>query len=124
MAFSRLRPLLQITAVLAAALACLPVLNWMGGTLAAALQLPPGGNPRLAWDIGWLLVSLFAAVWLPAQHPPLWPRGIALFMTSLMMAAAVWAAWTMGADFPTWFCAALLIGLPLVATAAITLGRR
>lgn len=124
MAFARLRLLLKTTAVLAVALACLPTLNWLGGTLAAALQLPPGGNPRLAWDMEWLLVSVFAAVWLPARHSPLWPRGIALFMASLMMAAAVWAAWTMGADFPSWFCAALLIGLPLVATAAIALGRR
>ncbi|MBW8369032.1 MAG: hypothetical protein K0M70_14385 [Arenimonas sp.] len=110
--------------MLAVALACLPTLNWLGGTLAAALRLPAGGNPRLAWDMGWLLASVFAATWLPARLSPLWPRRVAVGLASVLMAAAVWAVWTMGEDFPPWFRAALLVGLPTTAAAAIVASRK
>jgi hypothetical protein len=106
----------------AAALACVPVLNELGGVLAGALSLPSGGTARLAWDLGWLLLSAFLTVWLPARWSPLWPRGLAVGLAGLFIGAAAWAAWNMGSDFPTWFVAAVLVGVPIVAGAAAWMG--
>ena len=115
---------LQALAVVIAGVACVPALNGLGGELASALALPRGGGPRLAWDLGWLLLSLFAAVWLPARWSPLWPRGLALGLSALLVAGIAWAAWTMGADFPPAFVAALLVGAPLAAGAALAIATR
>lgn len=115
---------LATMAVLVAGVACMPTLNHAGGMLAAALGLPVGGHARLAWDLGWLLLSVFAAVWLPARWSPLWPRGFALGLSLMLVAGACWAAFGMGADFPHWFVAGVLIGVPLVASAALALARR
>lgn len=111
-------------AVLAAGVACVPALNAAGGIAAKALGLPAGGHPRLAWDLGWLLLSVFAAAWLPARWSPLWPRGLALGLTIVLIASACWAAYRLGADFPQWFVACVLIGVPVAAGAALALARR
>lgn len=114
--------LLKTLVIVVAALASVPLLNELGGALAVVLGLPSGGNARLAWDLGWLLVSAFVAVWLPARWSPRWPRGLAVGLASLWIGAAAWAAWNMGSDFPAWFVAAVLIGVPVVAGAAAWLG--
>ncbi|HEU0152220.1 MAG TPA: hypothetical protein VFQ84_02615 [Arenimonas sp.] len=102
--------------LVAAALASVPAINWIGGELAAALRLPPGGTPRLAWDLGWLLLSAWVAVFSVARWSPLWPRGLALALGGLLFAASVWAAWNMGGDFPGWFVTGVLVGTALAAT--------
>lgn len=116
------RRVLLAALIVAAALACVPVLNALGGALAGALSLPSGGTARLAWDLGWLLLSAFMTVWLPARWSPHWPRGLAVGLAGLWIGAAAWAAWNMGSDFPAWFIAVVLIGVPLVAGAAAWLG--
>ena len=121
---SRMGNTLRALAALLASLACVPGLNLLGGELALALALPRGGGPRLAWDLGWLLVSVFAAVWVPARWSPLWPRVLALGLSVLMVGGIAWAAWTMGADYPLWFVAALLVGAPLAAGAALVIAAR
>lgn len=108
--------------IVASALACVPAINALGGALAPAMGLPSGGHARLAWDLGWLLLSAFATVWLPARWSPLWPRGLAVGLAGLWIGAAAWAAWNMGSDFPAWFVGAVLIGVPIVACAAAWLG--
>lgn len=114
--------LLKTLLIVAAALACVPVLNPLGGALAAQLRLPSGGTARLSWDLGWLLLSAFATVWLPARWSPLWPRGLAVCLAGLLIAAAAWAAWNLGSEFPRWFVAGVLVGVPMVAGAAVALG--
>jgi hypothetical protein len=116
------RRVLLAALVVAFALACVPVINAVGGALASVLRLPSGGTARLAWDLGWLLLSAFMAVWLPARWSPLWPRGLAICLAGLWIGAAAWAAWNMGSDFPTWFVAAVLVGVPIVAGAAVWIG--
>lgn len=116
------RRVLLAVLVLAAALACVPVINGVGGVLASVMRLPSGGTARLAWDLGWLLQSVFVTVWLPARWSPLWPRGLAVCLACLWLGSATWAAWNMGSDFPTWFVAALMTGVPVVAGAAAWLG--
>lgn len=121
---SRTVKALHALATVLAGVACVPALNLLGGELASALALPRGGNPRLAWDLGWLLLSVFAAVWLPARWSPLWPRGLALGLSAVLVGGIAWAAWTMGADFPRWFVAALLVGTPTAAGLALAIAAR
>lgn len=121
---SRMIKALHALATVLAGVACVPALNLLGGELASALALPRGGNPRLAWDLGWLLLSVFAAVWLPARWSPLWPRGLALGLSAVLVGGIAWAAWTMGADFPRWFVAALLVGAPIAAGVALAIATR
>jgi hypothetical protein len=111
-------------AVLLAGVACVPALNTAGGALASALGFAAGGTLRLAWDLGWLLLSVFAAVWLPARWSPLWPRGLALGLSIVLVGAVAWAAWTMGGDFPRGFVAALVVGAPVAAAAAMVIAAR
>ena len=111
-------------AVLLAGVACVPALNTAGGTLAAALGLAAGGTLRLAWDLGWVLLSVFAAVWLPARWSPIWPRGLALGMSVVLVGAVAWDAWTMGGDFPRGFVVALVVGAPLAAAVAMVIAAR
>ena len=116
------RRVLLAALVVAFALFCVPVINAVGGALASVLRLPSGGTARLAWDLGWLLLSAFMTVWLPARWSPLWPRGLAICLAGLWIGAAALAAWNMGSDFPTWFVTAVLVGVPIVVGAAVWMG--
>ena len=104
-----------LRSLLAIALAAVAVVlvNQAGGWLAEWLGLPPGGNGRLAWDLGWVIASGTAGIWVTARTAPCAPRGHALVSFVLLLAAAVWAVLEMGADFPWWFCAGLVLALPL-----------
>lgn len=121
---SRALRALASLAVLLAAGACVPALNNAGGALASALGFAAGGTLRLAWDAGWVLLSVFAAVWLPARWSPLWPRGLALCLSVLLVGGVAWSAWTMGADFPRGFVVALLVGAPIAAAVAMVIAAR
>lgn len=120
----RWKPALQSLGVALAAMACVPAINLLGGTLAEALLLPRGGTGRLAWDLGALLLSVFMAVWLPARWARLWPRVLAVMQAGLCTAAVAWAAWSLASDFPRWFVAGALLGTPAMAAIAMTLGAR
>lgn len=115
---------LDSLAALAAGVACVPALNTAGGALAAALGFAAGGTLRLTWDASWVLLSVFAAVWLPARWSPLWPRGLALGVAVVLLGGVAWAAWTMGGDFPRGFIAALVVGAPIAAAVAMVIAAR
>lgn len=116
------RRVLIAALVVVAALASVPVINGVGSALASVMRLSSGGTARLVWDLGWLLLSAFVTVWLPARSSPLWPRGLAVGLAGLWIGAAAWAAWNMGSDFPAWFVGAVLIGVPVVAGTAAWMG--
>ncbi|WP_226467495.1 hypothetical protein [Luteimonas panaciterrae] len=118
-----LRSLLAI----ALALAAVVVINLLGGELADWFGLPPGGDGRLAWDLGWVIASGTAAIWVAARAAPRAPRGHALAFFVMLLAAAVWGVVRMGGDYPGWFCAGLVLTLPLqgwVGMKLALLGRR
>lgn len=115
-----LRSLLAI----ALALAAVVVINQLGGELAEWIGLPPGGDGRLAWDLGWVIASGTAAIWVTARVAPCAPRGHAGVSFVLLLAATVWAVFEMGADFPWWFCAGLALALPLEGWLGLKLALR
>ncbi|KFL37256.1 hypothetical protein N788_10475 [Arenimonas donghaensis DSM 18148 = HO3-R19] len=95
------------------AVAVVPALNLAGSWLAAALQLPPGGTGRLAWDLGWLAASGIAmvatATALATRHHAA-HAGLAGLLLGLGLG---WAVASVGGDFPVWFTALALLTLPL-----------
>lgn len=109
----RLITMLRSPLTIALAAVAVLLVNQVGGWLAEWLGLPPGGDGRLAWDLGWVIASGTAAIWVTARTAPCAPRGHALVSLVLLSAAAVWAVFEMGADFPWWFCAGLVLALPL-----------
>lgn len=88
--------------------------NWSGGELAARLGLPPGGDARLGWDLGWTVAAGAVALWIVARWAPMAARAQALLAWLLLAAATVWAVVELGGEFPSWFCAGLLLALPLL----------
>lgn len=118
-----LRSLLAIALALAAVVA----INQLGGELADWLGLPPGGDGRLAWDLGWVIASGTAAIWVVTRAAPCAPRGHALAFFVMLLATVVWGVVRMGGDYPGWFCAGLVLTLPLqgwVGMKLALLGRR
>ncbi len=115
-----LRSLLAITLAVVAVV----LVNQAGGWLAEALEFPTGGDSRLAWDLGWVIASGTAAIWVTARVAPCAPRGHALVSFVLLLAAVVWAVFEIGADFPWWFCAGLVLALPLEGWLGVKLALR
>ncbi|AKC87103.1 hypothetical protein [Pseudoxanthomonas suwonensis] len=108
-AWTAFRSLLAVLLAFAAVFA----VNLLGSWLAAWLVLPAGGSPRLAWDLLWVVLSGIAGAWVAVRSAPCTPRGHALAFLLLMLAMDTAAVVRMGADFPLWFSAGLLLTLPL-----------
>lgn len=106
------------------ALALLPLVNLAGGELADRFDLAGGGTGRLAWDLGWLLVSVLSSTWLLVKLAPCAPRPHALVWSALLFAMALLAVMRLGEDFPRWFIAGLLPGVPLHAWLGFRLASR
>lgn len=98
---------------MSAAVVALVSVNLIGGTLASWLGFPPGGTGRLAWDLAWAIAGGTAAIATATYCAPAAPRRHALVCFAALSIAAVYAVAQLGGDFPPWFCAGLLLSLPL-----------
>lgn len=96
-----------------AAVFALVSVNFIGGTLAPWLGFPSGGTGRLAWDLAWAIAGGTAAIATATYCAPAAPRRHALVCFAALLIAAVYAVAQLGGDFPPWFCAGLLLSLPL-----------
>jgi hypothetical protein len=108
----RVLPVLRSS--LAMALACVIVVavNQGGGELAGLLGFPHGGDRRLAWDLGWVVVAGVLATWVLVKLAARAPRIHALVFFAAMLCVAVWGVMQLGDDWPRWFSAGILLGLP------------
>jgi hypothetical protein len=98
---------------MASALAVLLLVNLAGGALADRTGSPAAGEARLAWDLGWFFVAGSLAAWTVAKLAPRAPRlHVAAFFA---LVTGVLAVVRLGDDWPHWFSAGILIGLPLQA---------
>jgi len=113
--------LLRSVLAFCAASAVLVALNLAGGALAPLAGLPPGGTPRLAWDLAWLALACVAAGVAAAWLAPAAPRSHALAFLGVLLAVLAAGLWQSG-GWPAWFMAGVLLA-PLLAT-AVVLARR
>lgn len=95
------------------ACAALMLANLAGGWLGDLLRLPQGAL-HLAWDLGWVWVAGILAAWLVARLALRAPRAHVVAWTVLMLGIAITAAWQVG-DWPAWFVAGVVLGVPLQA---------
>ncbi|QWF19062.1 hypothetical protein [Lysobacter capsici] len=98
---------------MSAAVFALVAINLVGGTLAPWLGFSPGGAVRLVWDLAWAIAGGIAAIATASWCAPAAPRRHALVGFAALLIAAVYAVLQLGGDFPPWFCAGLLLSLPL-----------
>ena len=98
---------------MAMAVAVMVLANHAGGTLADWSGFPAGNDGRLAWDLGcFFLAGVFATAVL-ARLAPRAPRAHALAFGALLLVVIVLGVARLGGDWPRWFSAGLLLGLPL-----------
>ncbi len=94
--------------------------NLLGAVLAAMPGLHAGGSLRLGWDLGWFLLACGIAAWGVARWSPRAPRRHVTVLLGLLLLAWAYAVWQAGTDWPRWFNAGLLAGMPV----AVVLGMR
>ncbi len=87
--------------------------NLLGAVLAGLLGFSAGGNLRLGWDLGWFLLACGIAGWGVARWSPRAPKRHVGVLLLLLLLAWGYAVWQLGTDWPLWFSAGLLVGLPL-----------
>lgn len=110
-----IRPSVVLRSLLALALAivAVPLVNLAGGELAALLQLPPGGDARLAYDLLWVFLAgvagsaLMVGVAAVAKTAHAWALFVLYLALDLYVTVVAWD------DFPRWFTLACLLTLPL-----------
>jgi hypothetical protein len=85
-----------------------------GGELAALANLPPGGGPRLAWDLAWVALGGALAAWCVVAIAPCARRLHVLAFFAMLLAIAVLAVARLGSDWPWWFDAGAL-AVPLLS---------
>ena len=117
---------LRVLLAVLAGLAVMFALNLAGSAVASALGFSAGGTARLGWDLLCVVLSGIAGTWAAVRLAPCAPRlhALAFFLLVLLMDGYAVAA--LGADFPEWFSAGLLLTLPLQvwAGARLALSRR
>jgi hypothetical protein len=104
-----LRALLAVLAGLAA----MSAIHLAGSGLATASGFPAGGPSRLGWDLLWVVLSGIAGAWVVVWLAPCAPRRHALGFFLLVLLMDGYAVAELGADFPLWFSAGLLLTLPV-----------
>lgn len=111
--------MLRSVLALSLAGAAICAVNMLGGGLgdglAACTGLPAGGTPRLAWDLGWVLASGTVAALVLAKAAPAAPRAHVAGLFAALLALVAYALARQGEDWPRWFGAGLVLGLPLQA---------
>ncbi|MGO1070455.1 hypothetical protein [Lysobacter sp. CA199] len=119
-----LRLILHSLSAMAAAATVLVLTNLAGGTLAQWWGFARGGKGRLAWDLGWVIAGGVLAVAVATRCAPAAPRRHGLVCAALIAAVTVYAVIELGEDFPRWFCAGLLLSVPLQAWLGTKWGSR
>lgn len=99
--------------VLALAVGLLVVVNLGGGVVSEAIGLARGGTVNLMWDLAWTVLSGTVSIAFVARLVSFAPRRHALGFVLALAALTIFAVVEMGGDFPVWFSAGLLLGLPL-----------
>lgn len=104
-----------LRSLLGFALACvaLVAVNLAGGWLGDVLRLPQG-TVHLAWDLGWVWIAGVLAAWLVARLAPRALRMHVSVWAVLLLGVAIAATWQVG-DWPRWFVAGIVLGVPLQA---------
>ena len=87
--------------------------NLAGGWLGDLLRLAQGTG-HLAWDLGWVWIAGILAAWLVARLAPRAPRAHVMAWALLVLGVALAATWQVG-DWPAWFAAGIVLGVPLQA---------
>ena len=105
-------PVLSVLAVVFA-FAVMVLVNSLGSWLVPLLRIPPGGEPQLAWDLAWTILSGIAAIAFASRYAPTWPRSHGGVVWAVIAAASIYTAWEFGSDFPFWFVVILLVSLPV-----------
>ncbi|MDH5835021.1 hypothetical protein [Luteimonas kalidii] len=100
-------------AAIALAVVSIPTVNLVGGWLSEAVGLPRGGTLRLAVDLAWVFAAGTTGAFVGVAAAAVARRAHAWAFFATYLTAALYAAITMGADFPSWFTLGLLASLPL-----------
>lgn len=110
-----IRPSVVLRSLLALALAivAVPLVNLAGGELAALLQLPPGGDARLAYDLLWVCLAGVAGSALMVGVAAVAKTAHAWALFALYLALDLYVTVVAWDDFPRWFTLACLLTLPL-----------
>lgn len=125
MSLKRVSPLaLRSLLAMTLGFAVVVLVNQGGGELADASGFPPGGEARLAWDLGWVFLAGMFAAWVVAKLAPCARRMHALVFFALMLGLAVLAVIRLGDGWPGWFSAGILLAVPLQVGLAAVLAVR
>jgi len=116
-------PVLSVLAVVFA-FAVMVLVNSLGSWLVPLLRIPPGGEPQLAWDLAWTILSGIAAIAFASRYAPTWSRSHGGVVWAVIAAASIYTAWDFGSDFPFWFVVILLVSLPVQALVGLWVGTR
>lgn len=109
----RFSVVLRSVLALALAAVAVPLVNLAGGELADLLQLPRGGDARLAYDLLWVFLAgvagsaLMVGVAAVAKATHAWALFALYLALDLYVTVMAWD------DFPRWFTLACLLTLPL-----------
>ncbi|WP_454832381.1 hypothetical protein [Pseudoxanthomonas wuyuanensis] len=93
--------------------AVVALVNQAGGALADLVRFPKPGQGRLAWDLLVVFAAGTLGAWVAVRLAPRAPCRHALYFFALSLAIAVFAVMKLGADWPGWFSAGILLSLPL-----------
>lgn len=102
----------------------MPLVNLAGGALATLLNLPPGGDARLAYDLLWVMLAGISSSALMVGVAAVAKTAHAWMFFALYLALAVYVAVTAWDDFPRWFTLGCLLTLPLQVWLGARLGVR
>jgi hypothetical protein len=106
-------PALRSLMAMALAFAVVVLVTQGGGELGDFAGFPGGGEPRLAFDLCCVFVAGLAGAWVAVRLAPCAPRAHAAAFFAAMLAVAVLGVLQLGDDWPRWFSAGVVLGVPL-----------
>ncbi|MBD9480442.1 hypothetical protein [Pseudoxanthomonas sp. PXM02] len=110
---SRLTIVLRSVIALVLAIIAIPLVNLAGSELAALMDLPPGGDARLGYDLLWVFLAglvgsvLMVGIVAVAKTAHAWAIFAIYLGLDIYVTVVAWDA------FPRWFSLACLLTLPL-----------
>ena len=109
----RFSVVLRSVLALALAAVAVPLVNLAGGELADLLQLPRGGDARLAYDLLWVFLAGVAGSTLMVAVAAVAKTAHAWVLFALYLALGLYVTVMAWDDFPRWFTLVCLLTLPL-----------